>query len=99
MILAAVGNIIGDEGLSALSEALKLNNSVTTIALSGEFVLVMKAAVMLAVVDNQIGVEGVKALSEVLTHNSNSVTTIVLSSSEFVMLVTNLLVLSLFWLL
>ena len=40
-MLAGVDSLIGDEGVKALSEALKLHNSVTTIDLRGEFCVLM----------------------------------------------------------
>ena len=73
-LLVAVAFILGPVCLKPLAEALKHNNSVTTIDVSRKLLFrqqTLHKSVDVAVVDNCIGDEGMKTIGEVLKHNTS----------------------------
>jgi Ran GTPase-activating protein (RanGAP) involved in mRNA processing and transport len=81
------GNQIGDEGAKALAEALKTNETITTVNLSGVRVVCGVSWLRLTfhwmrLQGNPIGDEGAKALAEALKTNK-SVTNIYLYGARY----------------
>ena len=69
-----MGNDIGSSGASSLSEALKVNSSLTQLDLDGTFDLMMFHSLFIIIshsIWNNIGESGASSLSEALKVNSS----------------------------
>ena len=73
--MCVLGNCIGDTGVTAVAEALKVNTSVQRIDLSGErcqwrvFDVVDRLTICVCLSDNDIGAAGGTAVAEALEMN------------------------------
>ena len=88
MPVVFLGTYVGVEGAKAIGEALKTNETVTTVDLSCEkcyfiyeTISFLKVCVCLLV--NEIGAEGAKAICEMLKTNK-TVTTVILDGEKYI---------------